>query len=194
MADNFSDAGIFLIRSIAGIYFYIMVLRFLMQVSKVDFYNPLSQTIVKLTEPLARPLRQLLSSAWLATLVAALVVQLVAMALFTWILGANLFSFLYIAWGLLGIFSAILDVYFYALLVYVIASWVAPYSNHPALALVYQITEPVCTPARKLLPPMGGLDFSIMLVLLAIVVLDNFLVVQPLAQYLGAPRGLMLGL
>ena len=100
----------------------------------------------------------------------------------------------YIAWALLGIVSTILDIYFFALIVSVIASWIAPFSNHPALTLVGQITEPVCGPARKLLPPMGGVDFSIIFVFVAITLIDSYLVVQPIATMLGVPPGLILGL
>jgi YggT family protein len=76
----------------------------------------------------------------------------------------------------------------------VIVSWVAPYSNHAAMALVNQLTEPVCQPARKLLPPMGGMDFSIILVFVAITLIDRYLIIRPLAAMLGIPQGLVLGL
>jgi YggT family protein len=59
---------------------------------------------------------------------------------------------------------------------------------------VHQLTEPICTPARKLLPPMGGMDFSIILVFVAITLIDSYLVVEPIAQLLGVPRGIILGL
>lgn len=62
------------------------------------------------------------------------------------------------------------------------------------LTLVQQLTEPVCEPARRLLPPMGGLDFSIILVFVAITLIDQFLVVRPLAMMLGIPQGLIIGL
>lgn len=62
------------------------------------------------------------------------------------------------------------------------------------MALVRQLTEPICAPARKLLPPMGGLDFSIILVFVAITLIDTYLVIQPLAHLLGIPQGLILGL
>ena len=93
-----------------------------------------------------------------------------------------------------GLASIILDIYFFSLLVMVIASWIAPYSNHPATTLINQLTDPICTPARKLLPPMGGLDFSIILVFVIITLIDSFLIIQPLARALGIPSGLIMGL
>ena len=62
------------------------------------------------------------------------------------------------------------------------------------MALVNQLTEPVCKPARKLLPPMGGMDFSIILVFVAITLIDSYLIIRPLAAMLGIPQGLVLGL
>ncbi|MGI9322050.1 MAG: YggT family protein [Pseudomonadales bacterium] len=197
MFADFSGAAVFLIHSIASIYFYILLVRFLAQVAKADFYNPITQTVVRLTDPAIKPLRTVLPTVFgvdLATLATALLVQLLALALMGLLEGRMVFHITYVAWVLLGIFAAILNVYFFGLIVLAIASWIAPYSNHPALTLIYQITEPVCIPARKILPPMGGLDFSLLIVLLGISVIDNYLVVQPLAQMLSVPRGLIPGL
>ena len=197
MTDNLANASVFLVQITFGIYFFLLLLRLLMQAAGADFYNPICQAIVKITNPAVLPLKSLLPTLMkidLATLTAALAVQMLAIFLMLALSGQLLFHVLFIAWAGVGVLSTILDIYFYALIVQVVASWIAPYSTHPALALVYQITEPVCAPARKLLPSMGGLDFSIILVFMGIVMVDRYLVVQPLAQMLGAPRGLVFGL
>jgi YggT family protein len=90
-------------------------------------------------------------------------------------------------------FSVILKIYFFTLLIMVISSWIAPYSTHPAMTLIHQLTEPLCTPARKLLPPMGGIDFSIILVFVVITLIDNYLIVRPLIATLGIPGILIPG-
>lgn len=197
MADNFANAGVFLIQTFFGIYFVVVMLRFLMQVSRADYYNPICQAIIKMTDPLVRPLRQIFPTVRgidFSTLVIAFAVQLISVMLVILIKGGVLFQPVYIAWVLLGLVSTILDIYFFALLITVIASWIAPYTQHPALSLVAQLTEPVCRPARKLLPPMGGIDFSIVLVFVAITLIDSYLIVQPTASMLGIPRGLIMGL
>ncbi len=197
MTGNFASASIFLIQTFFGIYLILVMLRFLTQVSRADYYNPICQTIVKLTDPAIKPLRTVLPAVKgvdFATLAVALLVHLVAIILIMTIVEGYFFAPVYIAWALLGIVSTILDIYFFALIVSVIASWIAPFSNHPALTLVGQITEPVCSPARKLLPPMGGVDFSIIFVFVAITLIDSYLVVQPMATMLGVPPGLILGL
>ncbi len=197
MTENFANAGVFLVQTFFGIYFILTMVRFLMQVSRADYYNPICQAIVKITDPAIRPLRRILPtirSVDLATFAVAFLVQLIAVVLVMVLKGGPLFMPLYIPWVLLGQFSTILDIYFFALLVMVIASWIAPGSANPAMTLVYQLTEPICSPARKLLPPMGGLDFSIILVFVSITLIDSYLVVEPLAQLLQVPRGIILGL
>ena len=197
MNDNFADAGVILIQTFAGLYFIVILIRFLMQVSRVDYYNPICQAIVKLTDPPVKPLKKIIPTIRgvdFATLIVALIVQIVAIALIMLLKGGWVFHPVYIAWAMVGMVSTIFDIYFFALIIMVIVSWIAPYSNHPALSLVHQLTDPICTPARKLLPPMGGLDFSIILVFVAITLIDTFLVVRPLALMLGIPPGLVLGL
>ncbi len=197
MADNFANAGVYLIQTFFGLYTLLVIIRMLMQVARADYYNPICQAIVKITEPAVRILRPALPSVMgvdFASLGVAFLVQLVAVMLIMMLWGGPLFNPLYIAWVLLGLFSIIFSIYFFALIIMVIASFIAPYSDHPALTLIHQLVEPICAPARKLLPPMGGLDFSIILVFVAINIIDEMLVIAPLARFLGVPRGLILGL
>lgn len=197
MTGNLLQAGIFLIQTFAGLYLIMVMLRFLMQVSRADFYNPICQAIVKITDPPVKPLKKIIPAVRgvdFATLVVALIVQLASIIIIMTLSGGWVFHPTYIAWSLVGLVSLIFDIYFFALIIMVISSWIAPYGDHPALQLVQQLTEPVCAPARKLLPPMGGLDFSIILVFVAITLIDSYLVIRPLAQMLGIPGGLILGL
>lgn len=198
MSANLAQAGAYLIQILLGLYVVTVMLRFLMQVSRADYYNPVSQGIVRITDPAIRPLRKVLPTfrgVDFATLVVAFVIQLIAVMLVMSLYGNPLFHPIYLAWVLVGMFSLILKIYFWALIIMVIASWLAPYSQHPVLVLVHQITEPICAPARKLIPPMGGLDFSIILVFAFIYIIDNILVIEPIAHgYLHVPPGLILGL
>ena len=197
MTQNLLGAGVFLIQTFAGLYLILLLLRFLMQLSRVDYYNPICQAIVKVTEPPVKPLKKILPAIRgvdVSTLFVALVVQLLAISLVMSLRGGYAFHPVYIAWSLVGLLSTIFKIYYFSLIIMVIASWIAPYSNHPAMALVNQLTEPVCAPARKLLPSMGGMDFSIILVFVAITLIDSYLVIRPLASMLGIPQGLILGL
>ncbi|MFT7245696.1 MAG: YggT family protein [Candidatus Azotimanducaceae bacterium] len=197
MEQNFANAGVYLVQTFFGLYTILIMVRFLMQVSRADYYNPICQSIIKLTDPGIRPLRRVLPSVYgvdFATLSAAYIVQLIGVMLIMMLWGGPVFMPIYAAWVLLGLFSIIFSIYFFALIVMVISSWIAPQSGHPALSLVNQIIEPICAPARKLLPPMGGMDFSIILVFVFINLVDEILVITPLAQLLKIPRGLILGL
>ena len=108
--------------------------------------------------------------------------------------GGSLFDVRYFAWALLGIAALACDIYFFALLISVIVSWLAPHSSHPAILLINELIHPLCEPARKLLPPLGGLDFSIILVFMAITLIDEYLLIKPLAMSLGIRPGVLLGL
>ena len=197
MTANFANAGIFLVQTFCGLYLILVLVRFLMQVSRVDYYNPICQAVVRLTDPAITPFKKLLPNVRginFATLLVALLVQVIGISLIMLLTGNPIFQPIYFAWALVGLTSMILDIYFFALIAMVIVSWIAPYSNHPAMSLIIQLTDPICTPARRLLPPMGGLDFSIIIVFVAITLIDTFLVIRPLAIVLGIPSGLVLGL
>jgi YggT family protein len=198
MGHNIANAGIFLIQTFFGLYVLVIMLRFLIQAAKADFYNPISQAIVKLTDPALRPLRRVIPGLRgfdLASLVLALMVQILALILISLLASVPVPSLLVLVfWSALGLFSLTLKIYYFSLIAMIIVSWIAPHGNHPVVVLIHQIVEPICAPARKLLPPMGGLDFSVMLVFVFIILIDSFLVVRPLQIYLGIPSGLILGL
>ena len=197
MTQNFLGAGVFLIQTFSSLYLVLVLLRFLMQALAIDYYNPICQAIVKITNPPVKPLQRLaptIRGVDFATLLVAVLVQLAAVCLIMKINDHSLFQTIYIGWSLVGIISTLFDIYFWAMIIRVIASWIAPYSGHPAMDLLVQLTEPICAPARKLLPPMGGLDFSIILVFIGITLLESFLLVRPLAAMLGVPSGLIPGL
>jgi len=197
MGQNLASAGVYLIQTFVGLYVLLIMIRFLMQISRVDYYNPICQGIVKFTDPAIRPFRTFLPTIRgvdFATLAVAFVIQMMAVTIIMMLYGNPIFHPIYLAWVSLGLFSMIFNIYFFALIIMVISSWIAPYSSHPALALVHQITDPICTPARKLLPPMGGLDLSIILVFAALHIIDEILVIKPIAISLHVPAGLILGL
>ena len=197
MGSNLLNALIFVTQTIVGLYLMFVLLRFLMQISRVDYYNPISQGIVKITDPLCAPMRRLfpaLGRIDTATLILAIFLQLIIICVVMKISGGLIFDVRYFAWALLGLGALACDIYFFALLISVIVSWIAPHSTHPAILLISELIDPICEPGRKLRPPLGGLDFSIILVFMAITLIDEYLIIKPLAMSLGIPRGLILGL
>ncbi|MDG1944329.1 MAG: YggT family protein [Halioglobus sp.] len=182
-----SDVFTYLIYVFFGLYILAMLLRFLLQAVRADFYNPISQSLVKVTNPLVIPLRKILPGYGgldLASLLLALILQILMVTLLVLIQsGVMLAPLSLLLAGVLGLASYLLKIYFFALLAMIVLSWIAPGGNHPALYLLHQITEPVMAPFRKVLPSMGGLDFSPILVFIIINVLQ--IVLRNLAFSLG---------
>jgi YggT family protein len=171
-----NEIFIYLVYVFFGLYLLLMLLRFLLQLVRADFYNPISQMLVKLTNPLVIPVRKALPGYGgidVASLLLALVLQMLMLSLLVLLqTGALLTPIPLLLASLLGIAAYLVKIYFFALLAMIILSWVAPGGNNPALFLLYQITEPVMAPFRKILPSMGGLDLSPILVFILINVIQ----------------------
>ncbi|TQV69625.1 YggT family protein [Exilibacterium tricleocarpae] len=159
-----AEISVFVLQTISYLYIMIVLLRFLFQLVRADFYNPLSQAVVKLTNPLLLPIRKVVPGVFgidLACLLLALVLQCLVFIVITLMSGQGMVPpLLLIFYSLIRLLAVVVDIYFWGLLIMVIASWVAPQSYHPALLLLRQLMEPLLMPIRRLLPPMGGLDFS----------------------------------
>ena len=185
------EALIYIIQTLGSLYLLIVLLRFILQLVRADFYNPLSQFTVKATQPLLKPLRRLIPSiAGLdtASLVLAVLVQLLLMVVTLSLMSFNPISVIpqLLVWSLIGVTSLFFKVFFFALIVSVILSWVAPGSHNPGAQLVNQLCEPLLAPFRKLLPNLGGLDLSPIFAFIALNLVDRF-VIGNLAAMTGMP-------
>lgn len=186
------EALVYIIQTLGSLYLLVVLLRFLLQLVRADFYNPLSQFIVRVTQPLLRPMRRVIpgfGGVDLASLVLALLIQLALMAVVLMLLGENPLNGFpaLLVWAVLGIASLLLKVLFFALLISVILSWVAPGSYNPGAQLITQLTEPVLAPFRRLLPNLGGLDISPIFAFIAIHLVERF-VIGELASMTLMPR------
>jgi len=182
-----AQPAIFLIQVLFGLYATLVVLRFLLQLTRADFYNPLSQFIVRATKPVLNPLRRMIpgfSGMDIAALVLAwLVISLEQLA----ILGLAGTGFQPAAAALLAIpelISLIINIFLFAILIGVIISWINPGSYNPAISLIHNLTEPLLGPVRRRMPDMGGLDLSPMVVMLGLVVLE-MLLIPPIKDLIG---------
>ena len=190
-------AGIYLVQTIFGFYTVLVLLRFLLQLVRADFYNPISQFAVKVTSPILNPMRRVIPG-WggvdVSSLILILALQLIQLVAIILMLGYPIPNVgLIVAWSAVGILGLLLNFFFWAIIIQVVLSWVAPQSNNPVVGLLYQITEPVMAPARKLLPPMGGMDFSPIIVFM-LIQLAKIMVVGTLVQALQIPQQLVFGL
>jgi len=193
MSESLGQVVVLVVNSLGHLVMLALLLRFLLQASRADFYNPVSQALVKITAPALNPLRKIIPpyrSFDIATLLLSLVFGTMATALMIWAAGFVLPGIgTLISWAFIGMLSYILKIYFWGLLIVVIVSWVAPYSGNPALLLIHQIIEPLQMLFRKIIPPMGGLDLSPIFIFLGIQVVE-IMIVGTLRQGLGlGPQG-----
>lgn len=166
---NTTAALWFLIGTLMDLYAYVVLARFLFQLVRADFYNPISQFVVRATNPLLVPLRKLIpgfKGIDFACLTLLLLVQIVKYSLGMLVVERAAPGVGVVLLGLIGSFALVIDFYIFTIFAQVILSWIAPGGYNPMIALLYQVTEPLLAPVRRFLPAMGGLDLSPMVVLL----------------------------
>jgi YggT family protein len=185
MTNPLSEAGIFLVNTLFGLYILAVMLRFLLQWVRADFYNPVSQWLIKLTNPPLLPLRRLIPG-WggvdLAAVVLLVVLQAIALLIVATLGGFQLSLGSLLVLSVAKLLSLLLNIFLVTILIVVILSWVSPGTYHPVTALLSQLTEPVLRPARRLIPPIAGLDLSPLAVLVGIQLLQIVLV-KPLLSW-----------
>ena len=169
--------------TIAGLYLLLVVARFLLQLAKADFYNPISQAVFKATDPVVRVLRSFIpgyKGVDFSSLILAFIVQFLAITVTILLYGGAIPSVGFIiTWSFIGVLNFIILFYYYALIASIVMSFVMMFSGnmnpHPILLLVWQITEPIMAPFRRVIPPMGGLDFSPLFIFLIFGLFRNFI-------------------
>jgi YggT family protein len=185
----FTNPLIFLIKTLFGLYIAIVVIRFLLQWVRADFYNPVSQFIVTLTSPVLRPLRKVVpgyAGLDLSALLLAWLLQAVELALLTWLLGLDRNPLLALGWAIPELISLMINIFLFAILIRVILSWVNPDPYNPAVNLLDRITDPILRPAQRLLPAISGIDLSPMVAMIGLVLLE-MLLLPPLQALTGSP-------
>ncbi|MDT8383572.1 MAG: YggT family protein [Gammaproteobacteria bacterium] len=186
------NAGVFLVQTLFGLYIGAVMIRFLLARVRADFYNPVSQFLVKVTNPTLVPLRRLIPSMLgidVASVVLMLGLQLLELFVIGLISGLGLQPLGLVVLSLAELLSLLLQIYFFTILIQVVLSWVSPGNYNPAVALLYSLNEPLLGRARRLLPPIQGFDLSPIVVMIGIQLL-TILLVAPIRD-LG--RGLALG-
>ena len=166
---NPSGALIYLITTITDLYVAAILLRLLLQWVRADFYNPLCQFLIKVTNPVLVPVRRIIPSIGkldTASVVIMLLLELLQLIIITQLSQADFgFEFL-LLFAIRKLLITLLITYLVLIIARVIVSWIASQSRHPLIPLIYQLTEPVLKPFNKLLPPIGGIDLSPLFVLI----------------------------
>ena len=185
--DNqyFAASSVFLIQTLFGLYILVVMLRLILQWARADFYNPVSQFIVKITNPPLKPLRRIIPG-WggidLASVLLLIALQMLELFLVNLAVGRGVGVSGLLVQSIAELLGLLINVFIGAILIQVILSWVAPGSYNPIIGLVHRIAEPLLAPARRILPPMSGIDFSPLVVLIVLQLL-KILLVAPIANF-----------
>ena len=180
---------VFLIQTLFGVYILAVLLRFLLQTVRADFYNPISQFLVKATNPPLKILRRFIPGFGgidIASLVLVWALQALELLLVLTVTSGTVSLIGPLLWAIPNLVELVINIYLFAILIQVILSWVSPGNYNPASALIYSLTAPILRPAQRILPPMGGLDLSPMLVMIGLVLL-KMLLMPPLNALTANP-------
>ncbi len=183
-----------IINTLFDLYVLLVLLRFLLQMFRADFYNPVSQFVVRVTTPPLRPLRRVIPSIGnqdTASIVLCLVVIYVKFLILRLLdipavqisnalapIGSASYAGL-LVFSIADLISLTLTVFLIAIIIQVILSWVNPGHYNPVIGLVNRIAEPVLRPIKRIVPPLGGLDLSPLFACLALMV-AKMLIVPPI--------------
>lgn len=163
------SALIFLVKTLTDLYMLTFLLRFIMQWTRADFFNPFGEAIVRITNPLVVPARRLLPTAGgvdLPTLVVLILLQALATLVLLRLVGVSTPPEIFAYFVVLRLVDLTLWFYTIAIIVYVILSWVGQGRYSPVGAMLADLIDPIMRPVRRIVPPIGGLDLSPLIVLI----------------------------
>ncbi|MDR3416299.1 MAG: YggT family protein [Nevskia sp.] len=182
MVANTNNALLFLITSLLDLALCAFLLRVLLQLSRSDFYNPISQLVWRVTQPVVGPLSKAIPRWQRLDLAASLVLLLIALVYVEVVAGLIQYNpgWLSALWfALLKIASLALNLYTLSLFALALLSWVGPGVSNPAANVLWSLNEPLLRPVRRILPPIGGLDLSPVPVMLLLQFVDRLLPLGP---------------
>ena len=165
-----NEGVLFLVQTLFSLYIMAVVLRIWLQLARADFFNPLSQFVARVTNPLIKPLERIIPSKGrlnLAALILGIVLSIIALYVRVAMIGANIDILPLLILGVQYFISIVLQLMFWIIFIRAILSWFSKGGN-PLELVMHQLTEPLLAPVRRFIPPIGGLDLSVLFVLLGI--------------------------
>lgn len=164
------QAVLFLIETAFSLYLMVVILRLWLQLARADFYNPFSQFVVKATNPLVLPLRKVIPSLGnldSATLVLAYTITLAKLLVLQLIQSGQVVLVPSLIFAVIVLVKEVFTLLFWVLVIRALLSWFSQ-GRSPVELVMHQLTEPVLRPVRRILPPLGGLDLSVLVVLVGL--------------------------
>ncbi|WP_423823399.1 YggT family protein [Salinisphaera sp. SPP-AMP-43] len=180
MINNTNNALLFLVDTVLSLYILVVLLRVILQLVHADFRNPVSQFVWQTTRTPVNLLRAVIPR-WRNWDVPALVFALILSYILIQIdlaLGAPGFGpqlLPSVAWALLKLATLVCNLYFFTLIIQAVMSWISPNQYSPATAILFTINEPLLRPVRNVIPAIGGLDLSPLVVIIALQVFSRLL-------------------
>ncbi len=177
MGANFNNAMLMLVNILFELYLWVLLLRVLLQYVKADFFNPFSQFVWSVTQPLAAPLARVIPRWRNIDLAGALLCLL-----FAWLYVITIYGLFFprsvdaltaAGYGLLKLITHTLSLYTLSIFVQALLSWFGPGVNNPAASVLWSLNEPLLRPVRRLIPPVGGLDLTPLFVIIGLQVLNQ---------------------
>jgi YggT family protein len=158
-----AQALYFIVKTLTHLYILLLLLRFWLPWLHADFRNPIAQGILRFTSPLIIPVRRLLPSVGrvdTATILVTFVLQFLTVFGLLALFERTAAPMLIVLTSVLELAIQSFNLFFFAIIVKIVLSWVAPHTYNPITALVSTIAEPVLKPFRRIIPSVGGLDIS----------------------------------
>ncbi len=174
-----TDATVFLIRTVFGLFLMLVMLRLLLQVVRADFYNPISQFIVRATSWALKPLRRIIPGLGgfdLASVVLLLALQMLSIFLISLSRGMTVSFAGLVVLAIAELINLVFTIYLITIIAQAVLSWIGPGTYNPMTSLLYTLNEPVLRPIRRLIPVISGIDLSPLVALIAIQLLKILLV------------------
>lgn len=182
-----TNVSVFLIHTLFMLYLLIAVLRFLLAWVRADFYNPLSQFLVSATNPVLTPLRRLLPSMGpvdTSLIVLILGIKLLELVLLITVAGGEINLLILFITAILQVIELIIYIFMFSIIIQIVISWVSPGTQHygnPMASILYSLNEPLLRQVRHILPKTGMIDFSPMVVIIALNV--ALIIIKSLFRY-----------
>jgi len=164
----------FLVTTLFSLYILAVMLRFLLGAVRADFYNPVSQFLVRITNPLLLPIRKVIPSIGsfdTSALLLMLLLQLLSLSLIVLLRGISVSLVTLLVMSVGELIMLTINVFMFAIVIQVILSWVNPGSYNPVTALLYSITSPIMRPIQRLIPTISGIDLSPLVAIIGLQVL-----------------------
>jgi len=171
----------FLITTLFSLYILAVMLRFLLGAVRADFYNPVSQFLVRITNPVLAPMRKIIPSVGkydTSALLLMLLLQIVSLVLMVLLRGSSVSIMALLLFAVAELVLLLINIFIFSILVQVVLSWINPGTYTPVGALLQSLTNPILAPIQRIIPPVSGIDLSPLFALIGLQVLK--MLIHPL--------------